>query len=306
MKAEKELWNVADDVKIWVGKYKNSHNLPHWHDHCELVEVEYGQIDIVCGKKNVTLQKGNACFIPGGELHYMHACIPDSILTVIIFDYDIIKPFTEGAYLAEPNLKGNYPIEETYAALKEVLQKKEPFYACKATGILLSLIADIFHGEKTMPEGKARAVDENFKKLLSEIDKNYEFIDFESAAAFMGMNQSYFSRFFHGAAGISFSQYLNSVRVKEAVTLLQSDERLPVTEIASRSGFSTIRNFNRIFKEMTGYSPSALPADYVFNDAYLRTSLLRREHSAKDPTLSGCELIESSDEKLEEKNVKNV
>jgi xylan 1,4-beta-xylosidase len=294
MKAEKEIWNVADGAKIWVGKYKNSHNLPHWHDHCELVQVEYGQVDVVCGKKSVTLHKGNACFIPGGELHYMHARIPDSILTVIIFDHGIIKPFTEGVRLSEPNLTGNYPIEETYLTLKEVLQKKEPFYTCKATGTLLTLIADIFRGEKTVAEGKTRAVDENFKKLLSEIDEKFEFIDFEHAAAFMGMNQSYFSRFFHGAAGISFSQYLNSVRVKAAVELLQSDERLPVTEIASRSGFSTIRNFNRIFKEMTGFSPSTLPADYVFNDAYLRTSLLRRDHAAKDPTLSGCELIEYS------------
>jgi xylan 1,4-beta-xylosidase len=299
MRAEKELWNVTDDAGIWVGKYKNSHNLPHWHDNCELLQVEYGQVDVVCGKKCFTLTEGDACFIAGGELHYMNARIPDSILTVIIFDYGIIQPFTEGVRLDDAKLSGKYPIEGVYATLKEELLKKEPFYACKATGTLLTLIGEIFGGEKTVAEGKARAADENFKKLLSEINENYEFIDFEGAAAFMGMNPSYFSRFFHAEAGISFSQYLNSVRVREAIDLLRSDEKLPMTEIASRSGFSTIRNFNRIFKEMTGFSPSSLPVNYVFNDIFLRGALLHRERAGKNPTLSGCELIESSEEKAE-------
>ena len=37
-----------------------------------------------------------------------------------------------------------------------------------------------------------------------------------------------------------------------------------MTEISIACGFGTIRNFNRVFKEFTGYSPKKLPENYVF------------------------------------------
>lgn len=37
-----------------------------------------------------------------------------------------------------------------------------------------------------------------------------------------------------------------------------------ITEISIACGFGIIRNFNRVFKELTGYNLKKLPADYVF------------------------------------------
>ena len=75
----------------------------------------------------------------------------------------------------------------------------------------------------------------------------------------MGFSEAYFSKFFKKIAGMTFSQYLNRVKVEEAVRLLRENKGLPVTEIAFRCGFNTIRNFNRIFKEVTGCTPCPKP-----------------------------------------------
>ena len=121
------------------------------------------------------------------------------------------------------------------------------------------------------------------------MSENYEFFSFESAADFMGMNAAYFSRFFHNTAGVPFSRYLNYIRISKAVSLLNSGESAAITEIASKCGFSTIRNFNRVFKAVTGFSPKNIPRDYVIDEAFLS----RNSHEG-NPTLTECELVECS------------
>lgn len=86
---------------------------------------------------------------------------------------------------------------------------------------------------------------------------------------------------------MTFSQYLNTVRLEKAIDLLnQNQEHLSMTEIASRCGFDTIRHFNRIFKDITGMSPRELPPDYVLEIQPIRTI-----EAAFDPTLKSSELL---------------
>ena len=54
---------------------------------------------------------------------------------------------------------------------------------------------------------------------------------------------------------MTFSMYLNHIRVNKAIDLIQNTD-LSMTEIAMNCGFETIRNFNRVFKEIMGCTPS--------------------------------------------------
>ena len=103
------------------------------------------------------------------------------------------------------------------------------------------------------------------------------------------MNPSYFSRYFHNMIGISFAKYLNCVKIEKAVELIHESKDKTMTEISDTCGFQTIRNFNRIFKNYTGYSPTNIPNDYVFNGLkyYYNSNLT-------NPTLNSCKLIEFS------------
>ncbi len=95
--------------------------------------------------------------------------------------------------------------------------------------------------------------------LLTLIDEEFEFFTLDKASEFMNMNTAYFSRLFHKLMGMTFTQYLNYIKVLNAVNLLQSNANITVTEVSERCGFDTIRNFNRIFKIFTGYTPKNLP-----------------------------------------------
>jgi AraC-like DNA-binding protein/ligand-binding sensor protein len=75
-------------------------------------------------------------------------------------------------------------------------------------------------------------------------------------AGVVGLSPNYFSNKFHDFTGVSFTDYLAGVRVANATCLLS----LPgcrINEIAFDVGFNSIAQFNRVFRKVTGMSPSA-------------------------------------------------
>ena len=291
MIAKREIWNYPEEVKVWAGKYRNSHNLLHWHYDCEFVYVERGSVDIFCEKKKHTLTQGEALFADSGQMHYQRAREPDTVLIVIVFGYNIIRPFFEPYQLASPKLYHPCPVPACYARLKDILKTRSLFYGEEAECVVKELMIGVFRREQLVHRFGNDRAEEAFKNLLEDIHKRYAEYTFEEAVRYMGMSDAYFSRYFKALAGTTFSQYLNYVRTDNAVRLLRSGTGMTMTEIAERCGFSTIRNFNRIFRELTGTSPTRLPEDFVLSERFSCQS-----DQATDPNLYGCELIESTEQ----------
>lgn len=55
---------------------------------------------------------------------------------------------------------------------------------------------------------------------------------------------------------MDFASFVNKYRIQFVCELLK-DTNDDVTQIAMKCGFSTIRNFNRVFKNETGQTPKA-------------------------------------------------
>ncbi|TKA03150.1 helix-turn-helix domain-containing protein [Actinacidiphila oryziradicis] len=84
-------------------------------------------------------------------------------------------------------------------------------------------------------------------------------------AALVHMPPTSFSRFFRRAMGRTLTDYVNQLRVETACTLLTSTA-LPVTEIAARSGYQNLSNFNRRFRELKGLRPTQYRAAHLPTD----------------------------------------
>ena len=287
MIAKREVWKYSEQVKVWVGKYKNSHNLLHWHYDCELLYVEHGSIDIFCDRKMHTLKTGDLLYVDSGQVHYMQARDPETVLIVIIFNYEILRPYMGDLHLASPKLEGKYPIPAVYAEIRDILLTKPPFFAGETAGKIIALMSSIYRGERLVTRTQTDKTTERLLALLEDVTEDCAGYTFERAVSFMNMSEAYFSRYFKQSTGISFSQYLNYVKTEKAIELLRRRE-YTVTEISMICGFGTIRNFNRIFKELTGYTPSSLPANFIMSEDFVYPS-----DNAFNPTLHDCELIES-------------
>lgn len=78
-------------------------------------------------------------------------------------------------------------------------------------------------------------------------------VSLSSVAAHIGVNSSYLSRIFHEETGVTFTEYLNRIRVEESKKLLEKGR--PLKEIASLCGFKSYGYFLKIFKDYTKQTP---------------------------------------------------
>ncbi|HEX9136925.1 MAG TPA: helix-turn-helix domain-containing protein [Nitrospirota bacterium] len=89
------------------------------------------------------------------------------------------------------------------------------------------------------------------------INENYRTdIRLDTVAGKAGMSPSHFSRIFRKVMGLSYQSYLNGCRITKAKNLLRTSPQ-SVTEIAVSLGFADPTGFGRIFKKLTGHTPSA-------------------------------------------------
>ncbi|MCR4792925.1 MAG: AraC family transcriptional regulator [Lachnospiraceae bacterium] len=73
-------------------------------------------------------------------------------------------------------------------------------------------------------------------------------------AEYVGLSTFYFSKLFKQYMHMTFPVYLSGLRVKSATSLLL-DKSLTITDCAFMSGFQSTTTFNKVFKDITGYSP---------------------------------------------------
>lgn len=74
-----------------------------------------------------------------------------------------------------------------------------------------------------------------------------------------GLEETYFSAYFHTAVGLTYSQWLSGLRVLHAVDLMQN-RKLTMEEAAKKSGFGHLRTLQRSFKRRLGLPPRAYRA----------------------------------------------
>ena len=72
-----------------------------------------------------------------------------------------------------------------------------------------------------------------------------------------GVSEAHFARSFKDAFGAPPHRYLLTRRIERAATLLR-DTELPITDIAFETGWNSLGTFGRIFRDITGESPSEL------------------------------------------------
>ena len=69
------------------------------------------------------------------------------------------------------------------------------------------------------------------------------------------LNEQYFMRLFKKETGGSVLQYITARRIALSIYYLENTE-MSITDIAVSSGFDNYSYFNRIFKRLTGTTPS--------------------------------------------------
>ncbi|MBE7042603.1 MAG: AraC family transcriptional regulator [Ruminococcaceae bacterium] len=265
-------------------KCRNLNNLPHWHTENEIAFVVSGNVEINVNNHDYSLTEGMCAFFKSGEIHQIKGT-PDSIIQVVKTSVGTVSEIIREKSLLSPVLQNNQPVIQCFYEIEKELKSESEYNDIVADSISTYCIARMFREEETVLAREIFKPEEDYKKLMMWISEHYNHINFSDAASYMNFSKPYFSKYFQNLTGIKFSQYLNILRVSAAVEKITAGEK-NMTTVSVSCGFGTIRNFNRIFKLLTGYTPNSLPTNYHY--PYI---IAGGDHLGYDPTLSESEFL---------------
>lgn len=268
MKAFHEVRNYDSNFLVWHSAYENIGFLGHWHKELEFIYLRSGSANICINNQVFTVHAGDLIFCDSGDIHYSNSFELSHTIEFLIFDPRIITSGYQYSNFPSPiiskeTLKGLHldrEVSELFSQVAEELQQKEAYYQdivkAKIRTFWYLLRRKIPSSPTPVIQGSRSVLLNDLQKLLAYLEDHYaENITLEQAAQKMHFSHSHFSKTFKKLTGIHFVTYVNRVRIEHACDSIRNHTG-KITEIALSCGFNNIRTFNRVFKEITGYTPS--------------------------------------------------
>lgn len=248
---------------------------PHWHERVEIIYVLGDELKVGLNNTIYTLRNRDILIINMGEVHYF-VMQPNKCDRIIIqFDLSIFEEIANnisGRRLLNPLITYSSPSENNQFSIHEYfennildineeIKNKDSGYEFIISSRLCNLAAGMIRylpNEKLCSDEKNKQMErlKLLEKITNYIDTNLnEEINLLEVSKHVNFSMYHFTRFFKEATGMTFWTYLNNYKVSKAANMLinSSDS---ITEIAFKSGFKSIKTFNRVFKQVRGCSPS--------------------------------------------------
>jgi YesN/AraC family two-component response regulator len=107
-----------------------------------------------------------------------------------------------------------------------------------------NMISRVYKGTSQLITDALRFIHQNYQEPLS----------LQAVSGKLHVNSSYFSSLFRQEIGITFTDYLNQLRVGQACHLL-TDTDLRIVEVAAAVGYDDQSYFTRVFRKYKGITP---------------------------------------------------
>jgi len=116
-----------------------------------------------------------------------------------------------------------------------------------------------------------RAMTSILRKLDQEMQQKFWYkdnISLDALAKRLGVNKHQLSQVINQGKGITFTEYINKLRIDESIRLLNEHPDLSIKEVYFEVGYANKTSFYTHFKRLTGMTPTefkALPANPADN-----------------------------------------
>lgn len=292
MKAFHEVRNYNSDLMVWYSGYENISFVAHWQKEIELAYIREGSASFHVADHSFTAHAGDLVICESGQIHYSDSYHTKNHLDFLIFDTNLISSRFQNPHFKTPLITAEElevygltaPLHRLLTLVPEELAKKQPYYKDIVSSAIREfwflLKRNLPRAEKAKDDSRRSRMLEEFQELLDHIDTHYtEELSLEDAANMMHFSPSHFSKTFKKMMGMNYVTYVNMVRIEQAVRMLGEGQHRMI-DIALECGFSNIRSFNRVFKEITGYTPTEFSSQ-VDPDVYKTTYYHRRSEETE-------------------------
>lgn len=239
------------DTELFVFEYKNFGFPAHLHPSLEAVWARRGSIVLNIEETRHLLREGEVGIVFPGAVHsYEYAGEGEgSIFLLSPHLLGSYRKYTDGKEPEAPVVKGLdadafFALDRLRGCMGKSLECQKA-YARLFLCHLFEVLTLCEEKEKTDVLPLAiEYMEKNFARKLS----------LEEVASSLYISKYTLSRLFNKKLKSGFNTYLNTLRVRNAIELME--KRKNISEAAYESGFENLRTFNRAFKAVTKMTPS--------------------------------------------------
>lgn len=273
--------------KIQLRCAKNIQQPYHSHEYLQFCYVMKGTCIHRIGKKKSILVKGDMFIVPPLMEHALdtsrnidtetHLIIMDFMPFVIhekmkdlkqsenLFDYTYIEPvlslskqpLSKISLTIESQTMIEQLLEHMMLEWQGKLEGYKPAVKADLLKFLVILGREIKHSLTDNPINRVVYMHKkSFYESVKYMEENFSReIRLEDVAKIAAMAPSYYSHFFKTIKGRTFIEHLNFIRTNMAIKLL-SETDMNITQISQQVGFNNLGHFTRMFKSITGNTPT--------------------------------------------------
>lgn len=252
----------------------------HTHDYIELAYVAEGEFQQRIMGQDIRFKKGEICLIDKNCLHQDYLFLNNSTIIFIglaneVFDEVMVNKIADEGILNflrkalmkqkdirqflhfKPKLPQDNSIENMLLALFTELENNDEAskYICK--GLLIRILHHISSKYDFYLSNEQRKKMNwiIFEEINHYIRENYADITIKDLVQKFHFNEDYYNRLQKEKTGMTYSEFLQSIRLSQAEKLLKTTS-LTIDEIANQVGYHNKGYFYKIFVEKFGMTPA--------------------------------------------------
>ena len=273
----KSVLKISGVYTVHYFKYgKNFSVLPEKHDFWEMVYVDKGKVIVKRNEEEILLNQGDVIFHKPNEFHAIKAYQSEPNFFVMSFSCDSpsimylekyhtkldgkLKPFIS-AIIEET--ESTFIIPKNDTTLKKLTLKKdsiiggEQLIKTYLEQLLILLIRKINEiGSQTIFPNKEHMENHLILSIKQFLENNVENqLKISDVCKNLGYGKSFLSKIFHDQTGTTIVNYFNQLKIKHAKQLIR-ENNLNFSQISDKLQFDNPQYFSRVFKRITGMTPS--------------------------------------------------
>lgn len=243
----------------------------HFHDWIEIVYLVKGTLEVYDNSRMFALSEYDFVFINPMSIHSTR-CIGGNQAILLQIPVSFLKKFMPDVvhyYFEMDLLTEDDKIRARLDRIRSIMRELLFAYEKKADGYVFQCYSLVFELLYICIHSFSRRIDEvtliksqknqhRMRQIMDYVNAHYqEEVMLHDIADTVGLNQVYFSRFFKQQTGITFLEYLNTVRLEKIHReLLYTD--YCIKDLLEKNHFYNYKLFMRMFKNAYGCTPKEL------------------------------------------------
>ena len=260
-----------EDVFFNVLWHNRDYTAPHWHNGLEILYLLEGSEDCYLGEEEcIRMKKGDFLVINSRVVHSVQ-CPRQCREMLIQIPYPMMKRFIpqiDGLEFVCEKITGKkqrmdtFLVESALSTLAELHPFQSPEETLEFYSQIYHLLAVLVKDFSVSVTSDKMEISEKYMERLgmitSYVKEHYmEEISLQEIARLVSLNPDYFARFFKKYMGMTFLDYVNSVRMEHVVRDLQRTD-LSVQKLLEIHGFTNYKLFMKMYKSRFESTPGKM------------------------------------------------